>query len=332
MNPLALSRDSRVMVLAAHPDDETLAAGGLLQTALAAGAAARVAFLTSGENNPWPQRFIERRWRLDASDRERWGALRRGECLRALETLGVSPDHAQFLGLPDQGLTDLLLASSDVPVQRLAGIIREWRPTHLAGPGPFDLHPDHSAAAVLTDLALARLAAGERPRVRVEYAVHVRASRRPEAEWVSLDLTEEQRATKLRAILCHASQLRLRPFSLKARSRATEMFVLGRGSPDAARNDHPVRRAAAQDGHLELELSMRPSARAFGRGTLHAIACAEGRVVSHFSATVPRRRHKGRFLVPRESPSAERIYVKIERRFGFFDEAGWRELVPETPR
>ena len=63
MNPLTLDRDSRVMVIAPHPDDETLATGGLLQEAVAAASAVRVVYITDGDNNPWPQRVMERRLR-----------------------------------------------------------------------------------------------------------------------------------------------------------------------------------------------------------------------------------------------------------------------------
>src|SRR5207249_248864 len=69
--PLAFRRDDRVLLIAPHPDDETLAAGGLLQRVLAAGARLRVLFVTDGENNPWAQRATERRWRIGARDRER---------------------------------------------------------------------------------------------------------------------------------------------------------------------------------------------------------------------------------------------------------------------
>src|SRR5229473_1437708 len=95
----------RVMVLAPHPDDETLVTGGLLQQAVAAGAAVRVIFATDGDNNPWPQRVIERRWRITPADRARWGTRRRGEALAALTCLGVPTESAVFLGYPDQGLT-----------------------------------------------------------------------------------------------------------------------------------------------------------------------------------------------------------------------------------
>ena len=65
----ALRPSARILILAPHPDDESLGTGGLIQQALAAGAALRVLFITDGDNNPWPQRFIERRWFINAPER-----------------------------------------------------------------------------------------------------------------------------------------------------------------------------------------------------------------------------------------------------------------------
>src|SRR5438445_10554648 len=92
---------SRLMLFAPHPDDESLACGIVIQRAVRAGAAVRVVYVTDGENNPWPQRLLERKWRLNAADRKRWGKLRRVEALAALDVLGVRGSDARFLALPD---------------------------------------------------------------------------------------------------------------------------------------------------------------------------------------------------------------------------------------
>ena len=74
-----LSPQDRVLVFAPHPDDEALGCGGLIQQAVELGAEVRVIFQTDGDNNPWPQRYVEQRWTIDASCRQRWGARRRLE-------------------------------------------------------------------------------------------------------------------------------------------------------------------------------------------------------------------------------------------------------------
>src|SRR6516225_5602842 len=100
-----LDSNSRLTIFAPHPDDEAPGCGIMLQRLRVAGAATRVVYVTDGENNPWPQRFLERKWRLDELDRKRWGQLRRSECLSSLRVLGHDPSTACFLAMPDQGLT-----------------------------------------------------------------------------------------------------------------------------------------------------------------------------------------------------------------------------------
>ena len=132
----AFRADERLLVLAPHPDDETLATGGLIQLALAAGCAVRVLILTDGDNNPWPQRWLERRWRIDAAARARWGQRRRAEARHALEILGLAPDAWCCFGWADLGLTDRLLADS-ASEHAIAAEIRRFAPTRLAAPfGP----------------------------------------------------------------------------------------------------------------------------------------------------------------------------------------------------
>jgi N-acetyl-1-D-myo-inositol-2-amino-2-deoxy-alpha-D-glucopyranoside deacetylase len=124
----ALDSDSRLMIFAPHPDDEVLGCGIMLQRARAVAAATRVVYVTDGENNPWPQRFLERKWRLDAQDRRRWGQLRRAECLASLRVLGHDSSCACFLGMPDQGLTSLLIKDCSRVLEALTQSIIGWGP------------------------------------------------------------------------------------------------------------------------------------------------------------------------------------------------------------
>jgi len=169
---LNLQKEDRLLIFAVHPDDETLATGGLIQQAFAAGAEVRVVFVTDGDNNPWPQRYIERRWRIDHTDRARWGQIRRQEALAALATLGLHPQNASFLGFPDQGLTALLTTDAKLIISRLIAEITDWQPSVLVGSALQDHHPDHNALAVLVDLALEQLPnQGKRP-LLLTYLVH----------------------------------------------------------------------------------------------------------------------------------------------------------------
>ncbi|MEP7044273.1 MAG: PIG-L family deacetylase [Dokdonella sp.] len=237
---LTLTNTDRLLVFAPHPDDETLATGELIQSACAAGAAVRVIFATDGDNNPWPQRWLERRWRIDAPARARWGARRRDEATAALALLGVDgTDTARFLGWPDQGLTGALMADGSA-VARLADEIAQFAPTQVAVPMLGDRHPDHSALRVMVDLAVLRAGIAC---VRLGYLVH--------GEKKSLIVRRftvhagyQQR--KQQAMLAHASQIALSRRRLLVLASRAEQFEVVEAVDD--RPDRPIRRLRIPHG------------------------------------------------------------------------------------
>jgi LmbE family N-acetylglucosaminyl deacetylase len=336
---------SRVLIIAPHPDDEALATGGLLQHVSAAGGESRVIFLTDGENNPWPQRISDRRWLIRASDRKRWAILRRIEAITALQELGVPESSTRFWGFPDQGLTDLLLKADDEIPQHLIREFRDWQPSVLITPSPLDLHPDHSAAAVFARLALAR--SGNNSPLHFEYRVHKRWPN-PAIPCLTLDLSMEQKELKRRAIMCHASQLRLRPSLLKF-ALPTEEFI----SPEEIRylSYHPLQQVSITSGNIELCLELSRCIGAFGRATLYLASHRSGHLGARLSLILPLRgsavidvrdaaqgsvvaqarfrggRRRFKLQIPLSSlGSTDFVFAKVERRFGFFDEAGWCEF------
>ena len=348
--PLAPTRADRVLVLAPHPDDETLATGGLLQRAQAAGAEVRVLFVTDGENNPWAQRATEHRWRITGADRERWGERRRGEALAALGCLGVSPWQTAFLGYPDQGIHGLLLSGDEDLAETLNGEIGRFRPTLLVAPSLEDLHPDHSALAVYVRLALARLDAAQRPPRERQFIVHHVGPLAVSGRAAKLDLTREECGRKRRAILCHASQLRLRRGALLSFAAASELYFPAATVGEHCA-EHPVRHASVEGEALVFELARTSRPGAFGATGL-LLALQRPGSLRTLIARLPGRtgaielyEWSGGTLVARgemrraERGSPERValpatvlagwvhaFAKLERRFGFFDEAGWRAL------
>jgi LmbE family N-acetylglucosaminyl deacetylase len=202
--PLRLTGSDRLLIIAPHPDDESIAAGGLLQIATAAGAALRVLVLTDGDNNPWPQRWVEKRWRIDATARARWGARRREEAESALNLLGVTRSDVRFLALPDMGITDVLMRNDRNVMKAIRDEAASFAPTLLVAPSLADRHPDHSAAFILATGACAD--AGRTFSKVLTFAVHGAA---PQEGGVVVELSDAQRAVKYEAIRAHASQMRL---------------------------------------------------------------------------------------------------------------------------
>lgn len=217
-----LSPAARVMVLAPHPDDESLGAGGIIQLARAAGAAVRVVLVTDGDNNPWPQRHAERKLIIRAADRQRLGAQRRAEAVRALAVLGVGPAETVFLALPD---TDVLPRWRRRDPETLAAFAREmahWRPTLLVSPSGQDRHPDHRGVFQFAQAALARN--GQTPE-QLTYLIHRPWFRPSPVPDVALTLSPEQRETKLQAILCHETQMRLSRRRFTSFAKSVELFL-----------------------------------------------------------------------------------------------------------
>jgi LmbE family N-acetylglucosaminyl deacetylase len=210
----------RVLVLAPHPDDEAIGAGGLIQRVSARGGDVRVIFLTCGESNPWPQRLANRRWRVTESDRAEWGRMRCDEASASLALLGVGSDHSAFLGFPDQQISTLARLDDQRIADALRNAMRDYEPSLLVAPSAQDLHADHRAVAYFAHQAVRGL--GDSAPEIVTYVVHGEGS--PSRLHFSLDLSEREQQRKRQAIECHRSQLQLSRGRFLAYARATEDF------------------------------------------------------------------------------------------------------------
>jgi LmbE family N-acetylglucosaminyl deacetylase len=260
VDSLHLTAADRVLAIAPHPDDESIACGGLLLAARDAGAARRVVTLTDGDNNPWPQRWIEKRWRIDDSARARWGARRRAEAQAALDVLGVASDQRRFLGLPDAGLTALLMQQPDKLVAPLREEIADFKPTLLVMPALDDAHPDHSAAHIATRVALAAIP--QTTARLLTYSIHGTTAAGADIE---IALSAAQMREKQRAILCHETQMRLSRSRFLAFAGEKEIHRT-ESAVSVARGDFPLRVRFGEAGALELHLTLRRRPRGELRG------------------------------------------------------------------
>ncbi len=353
MNMPLLTSRSRVMMFAPHPDDESLATGVFLQRAVAANAAVRVVYATDGERNCWPQRVFERRVRLREDDRRRWGARRRGEALAALQILGVSPASVEFLSLPDQGVTDLLLKGCQETMQRLATTISDWQPTHLLAPSPADTHPDHSGLAVLLGIVLDDCLPAQPWLTRLHYLVHG-ASAAFTGQALDLPHNAPEKKTKRRAILRHVTQVALSRRRFLSYASRPERFVLGDGKMIST-CDGPIGAFTRERHALRLHVAFTLKPLRAEETSLHLLGHDNFGRLRRQRATLPGRSAKidlidratgaiasvGRYLgdafraeilLPLHGFAAgRRVFVKLDRRVWFFDEAGWLEIAAATP-
>ena len=133
----------RILVLAAHPDDEVLGAGGSLALAAYRGSSVRTWIATDGAAQEGP--------RPDGP--EAYGARRREESRRAAGVLGL-PEPA-FGGFADRSLAD----AADGLEAAVREQLGDFRPDLVLAPSPAEIHPDHRALSE----ALYRAISSSRP-------------------------------------------------------------------------------------------------------------------------------------------------------------------------
>ncbi|MCU1347845.1 MAG: LmbE family protein [Acidobacteria bacterium] len=175
------AQHDRILVVAPHVDDEAIGAGGYVIDAIAHGAEVYVVFLTAGDCNRFAARLMHKTFEPTPSNYLAVGRTRIAEAKNAMRILGIPDDHFFVLGYPDRGLkamveqpqgivrgagtrersvpyADAMSPGSPYSYEHLMNDMRRVmaiaKPTTVIAPVPFDQHPDHSAAAEITDRAL----------------------------------------------------------------------------------------------------------------------------------------------------------------------------------
>lgn len=177
--------DERILILAPHPDDEVLAAGGVIASASAKNAASRIRVIvaTNGDAS-YLSALVSGQHTLGQQNFRRLAVMRQQESLSALVFLGLSARQIRFWGFPDRGLTPIwqshwdkqrpyrssttdfdkseqTLNSPPFPytgtslLSLLQRELSEFRPATIILPHPQDAHPDHRALARFTLLSIA---------------------------------------------------------------------------------------------------------------------------------------------------------------------------------
>jgi LmbE family N-acetylglucosaminyl deacetylase len=190
---IAFFGDSPILVVAPHPDDETIGCGGLIQRARALGTPVAIDILTDGSlSHP----------RSRAFDRARLAALRETEALSAAADLGVDGGAVTFWREPDSALT-----KTDGLVARMRRRIAETRAGAIFVTWVDDPHCDHEAAFDLVVAAASGLATPPRVFAYPVWSWTVDTPRHArEGDVFRLSIGGELE-TKRRALERHASQL-----------------------------------------------------------------------------------------------------------------------------
>jgi LmbE family N-acetylglucosaminyl deacetylase len=165
--------DDVLLVVAPHPDDETLCCAGAIQRARAAGGRVAIVWITSGDAFELDAHVVERRLFTGTQGLLELAQMRMQEAARVAELLAVLPAERFFLGYPDGGIRHLLRENLDLPYRSshtgvsavpykqawalgavyngrdlerdLRGVIDRVHPTWILAPTPLDAHADHQA-------------------------------------------------------------------------------------------------------------------------------------------------------------------------------------------
>ncbi|NTU78248.1 MAG: PIG-L family deacetylase [Chloroflexales bacterium] len=186
-----------LMVILAHPDDESFPIGGTLATYADQGAVITLVTATSGQRG------------VPGLEPMRAAELRDGELRAAAAALGVAEVH--LLGYTDGALDT---APPDEVRRRLRALLITHRPDAVItfGPDGISGHPDHLAIHRLTTEAFDAAAL---PDARLYYitpseATHQGCGVASSADVVSSTIAAidvgAHREAKVRAMQCHASQ------------------------------------------------------------------------------------------------------------------------------
>jgi LmbE family N-acetylglucosaminyl deacetylase len=135
----------RPLVLAPHPDDESLGCGGMIAAACAAGLVPAVAILTDGAaSHPQSRQYPP----------ARLAGQREAEAREAVAILGLPADKLFFMREPDTKL-----AADGAVIERLLAIAAREDCGVVVGPWRGDPHCDHEAAAAIAEAIAIRLGA-----------------------------------------------------------------------------------------------------------------------------------------------------------------------------
>jgi len=177
---LQIKKKDRVMVIAPHPDDEVLAAGGLLAYLFRKKAQVKIVYLTCGDGNAslfWRDRKVK----FSPAKFIQTGRERKQEAEKAIKILGGSSKNLVFLGYPDSCLwqmwsklkvvvasptTELDHSSYDFTfrerrdykgenvIEDLTELIKKFKPTIIISPHLKESHPDHRASCLFARKAI----------------------------------------------------------------------------------------------------------------------------------------------------------------------------------
>lgn len=220
MNDLKVpEKGQKVLVFSPHPDDETIAVGGLMFGSVKNGADVKVVLVTDGNKHHLKDK-------------------RYAEFEEATSVLGVKGENLIFLNYKDG---EMQKENQEKVKQSFKKIVDDFNPDFIFYPHTKEQHPDHKVTGVIVDEIIKE----EKKHTGYEYLVHEKYFPSPkrfrpddyilppvylvnsDVFWYKLMLTDEAEDAKNEAVLKYKTQLKYFPFRefLYAFIRKNEIFA-----------------------------------------------------------------------------------------------------------
>ena len=198
--------DASVLLVVAHPDDETVSAGGLLPRLR------RSSLLCVTDGSP---ASLDDARRAGCHSRRQYARLRAGELHRAASLVGIPPGRVTILGVADQQASLHVLKIAHQLVRRVQDLRPDLLITHAYEGG----HPDHDATALAVHIMRALL---QSQSVRLPELIEMASYHgagggmvthtflpQEDCPTLKMELSPDQQMLKRRMMDSHASQQRV---------------------------------------------------------------------------------------------------------------------------
>lgn len=181
---LPITSATSLLVVAPHPDDESLCCSGVIQRVLRAGGRVSIVWFTSGDGSELDLLVVEKSLFIRPEKLRDLAMRRMQESRAAADVLGVPKDRLYFLGYPDRGILPIITDNYITPYRSkftdatavpystalspghpytglnlerdFESVLDRVHPTLVLAPSPRDSHPDHRATGIVAIRTMAR--------------------------------------------------------------------------------------------------------------------------------------------------------------------------------
>ncbi|MVN22491.1 PIG-L deacetylase family protein [Mucilaginibacter arboris] len=189
------------VIIAPHPDDESLGCGGTIALLRQLGLPVHVIFVSDGSrSHPNSKKYPAERLRQ----------LRETEALDALKILNVPAANASFMRLKDTAVPNQKDPGFDAAVQQMLASLRQIKPETVLVTWEKDLHHDHQSSFQILKKSVIQLE--KQPRI-LQYLIWIwelgkqkDLPGKQSIKWFRVDI-ETVAALKKNAVAAHVSQV-----------------------------------------------------------------------------------------------------------------------------